>query len=64
MHLLDYKVRVIGSGGSTAAVIRVLITSTDGDNVWTTVGVSEDIISASVQALNDSIEYMLNMGIA
>lgn len=64
MHLLDYKVRVIGSGGSTAAVTRVLISSTDGDNVWTTVGVSEDIISASVQALTDSIEYMLNTGIA
>lgn len=59
MHLLDYKVRVIGGAGSTAAVTRVIIESTDGDNVWTTVGVSDDIISASVAALSDSLEYML-----
>ena len=59
MHLVDYKVRVIDAGSSTAAVTRVLIESTDGDDVWTTVGVSNDIINASVAALTDSLEYML-----
>ena len=59
MHLTDFKVRVITSNDSTAAVTRVLIESTDGENTWTTVGASRDIINASVLALNDSIEYML-----
>ncbi|MCH5324049.1 MAG: citramalate synthase [Eubacterium sp.] len=58
MHLIDYKVRVIG-GADTAAITRVLIESSDGNDVWTTVGASEDIISASVSALTDSLEYML-----
>ncbi len=60
VRMLDYKVRVITSGESTAAVTRVLIESTDGDSVWTTVGASKDIIKASVTALTDSLEYMLN----
>ena len=59
MSLADYKVRVIDADASTAAVTRVLIQSTDGKNTWTTVGASEDIISASMTALVDSIEYML-----
>lgn len=58
MHLIDYKVRVI-AGKDTAAVTRVLIDSSDGNDEWTTVGASEDIISASVSALTDSLEYML-----
>ncbi len=58
MHLIDYKVRVI-SGSDTASVTRVLIDSSDGNDEWTTVGASEDIISASVSALTDSLEYML-----
>lgn len=44
---------------ATAAMVRVLIESTDGENVWTTVGVSPDIINASWLALSDSIEYKL-----
>lgn len=60
MHLTDFKVRVI-SGGTTAAVVRVVIESTDGVAVWRTVGVSPDIISASWQALRDSVEYMLDL---
>ena len=44
---------------ATAALVRVLIESTDGKNVWTTVGVSQDIINASLQALVDSMEYKL-----
>lgn len=61
MHLVDYKVRVIDTKDSTAAVTRVLIESTDGKRSWTTVGVSEDIINASMTALIDSLEYMLHM---
>jgi 2-isopropylmalate synthase len=59
MHLIDYKVRVINSSGATAAVVRVLIESADATDVWTTVGVSTDIIEASWIALVDSIEYKL-----
>lgn len=59
MHLVDYKVRVIAAGESTAAMTRVLIESTDGKDVWTTVGASKDIIDASLKALLDSIEYFL-----
>lgn len=58
-HLIDYKVRVMDTGAATAAVVRVLIESTDGIDVWTTVGASTDIINASVKALVDSIEYKL-----
>ena len=60
MHLIDYKVRVISSGDSTASVTRVLIESTDGESTWTTVGASRDIINASMTALTDSLEYMLS----
>ncbi len=60
-HLVDYKVRVIAAGDSTAAITRVLIESTDGEKVWTTVGASKDIIDASLKALLDSIEYFLHV---
>jgi len=59
VRLVDFKVRVIESSAATAAPVRVLIVSTDGENTWTTVGVSADIIDASWQALRDSIEYKL-----
>jgi len=59
MSLSDYKVRVLDEGGATAAKVRVLIESTNGKEKWTTVGVSENIIEASWQALCDSIRYML-----
>lgn len=58
VHLIDYKVRVL-TAEATAAKVRVLIESTDGEKVWTTVGVSTDIIEASFLALKDSIEYIL-----
>jgi len=58
-HLSDYKVRVLDPQQATAAKVRVLITSTDGEDVWSTVGVSTDIIEASWIALVDSIEYKL-----
>lgn len=59
VHLTDFKVRVIDSKSATAARVRVLIESTDGESVWSTVGVSTDIIEASWIALVDSIEYKL-----
>lgn len=59
MHLTDYKVRVLNTKAATAATTRVLIESTDGEDYWSTVGVSTDIIEASWIALVDSIEYKL-----
>jgi 2-isopropylmalate synthase len=59
MNLIDYKVRVLTAGRGTAALVRVLIDSGDGKDRWGTVGVSENIIEASWQALVDSIEYKL-----
>ncbi len=60
VHLIDYKVRVLtGEQAATAAKVRVLMDSTNGEEVWTTVGVSTDIIEASWLALVDSIEYAL-----
>jgi 2-isopropylmalate synthase len=57
--LTDYKVRIISAKEGTAAKTRVLIESTDGQEQWGTVGVSENIIEASWQALVDSVEYKL-----
>ncbi|GHV95356.1 citramalate synthase [Spirochaetia bacterium] len=59
VRLEDYKVRVIDGKEATAARVRVLIESTDGQRSWNTVGVSADIIDASRAALVDSIEYKL-----
>lgn len=59
VRLIDYKVRVMEPKDATAAIVRVLITSTDGENIWSTVGVSTDVIEASWLALVDSIEYNL-----
>jgi 2-isopropylmalate synthase len=59
MRLSDFKVRVLDEKAGTAAKVRVLIQSQDEKDSWTTVGVSENIIEASWQALVDSIEYKL-----
>lgn len=60
VHLTDFKVRVLSAKSGTAAKVRVLIESSDGEgNSWTTVGVSENIIEASYLALVDSIDYVL-----
>jgi 2-isopropylmalate synthase len=59
MHLTDFKVRVLDERAGTAARVRVLIQSQDERDSWGTVGVSENIIEASWQALADSIEYKL-----
>jgi 2-isopropylmalate synthase len=60
MRLLDYKVRILDESKATAAKTRVLITSGDGQETWGTVGVADNIIEASWQALVDSIEYKLS----
>jgi len=59
MHLLDYKVRVINAQEGTAAKVRVSIESSDGEGVWGTVGVSENVIEASWLALADSFHHFL-----
>jgi 2-isopropylmalate synthase len=59
MHLTDFKVRVLDEKSGTAAKVRVLIQSQDADEDWSTIGVSENIIEASWQALLDSVEYKL-----
>ncbi|HNZ28712.1 MAG TPA: alpha-isopropylmalate synthase regulatory domain-containing protein, partial [Candidatus Goldiibacteriota bacterium] len=59
MHLVDFKVRVIEGSAGTSVKVRVLIESSDKNDVWTTVGVSENIIEASWLALVDSVEYKL-----
>ncbi len=59
VHLIDYKVRVVNAGAGTAARVRVIIESRDKHSIWGTVGVSENVIEASWQALVDSVEYKL-----
>ena len=59
IRLTDYKVRVLNPKGATDAKVRVLIESSDGHDTWGTVGVSENLIEASWQALVDSITYKL-----
>jgi 2-isopropylmalate synthase len=62
VRLHDYKVRVLAAGKGTSARVRVLVESGDEEIRWGTVGVSENIIEASWQALVDSIEYKLLRG--
>jgi 2-isopropylmalate synthase len=59
VRLIDYKVRVLGSKQGTGSVVRVLLQSGDGEQVWETVGVSPNIIAASWQAMVDALEYKL-----
>jgi 2-isopropylmalate synthase len=59
VELTDYKVRIINGATGTAAKTRVLISSSDGKTEWGTVGVSSNIIEASLMALVDSMEYAL-----
>ncbi len=60
IQLTDYKVRVLEENSTTAAKVRVLIETADDTHSWTTIGVSNDIIEASITALVDSIEYKLS----
>lgn len=59
MHLVDFKVRVMDGRDGTSAKVRVLIESRDAETIWSTIGVSSDIIEASWQALADSFQYKL-----
>jgi len=60
MGLIDFKVRVMDGSAGTAARVRVLIETRDEKDIWSTIGVSEDIIEASWQALADSFHYKLS----
>ena len=59
IHLTDYKVRILDGGEATGAVTRVLLSATDGESDWTTIGVSANIIEASWRALEESLVYGL-----
>jgi 2-isopropylmalate synthase len=59
IHLVDYKVRILDGRAATSAVTRVMLTSADHEGEWTTVGVSDDIVTASWEALADGISYGL-----
>jgi 2-isopropylmalate synthase len=59
IHLVDYKVRILDGRAATSAVTRVMLTSADADGEWTTVGVSDDIVTASWEALADGVSYGL-----
>jgi 2-isopropylmalate synthase len=58
-YLTDYKVRIIDGGAGTSAVTRVLVESSNGLHRWTTIGVSDNILEASYQAVAQGIEYGL-----
>jgi len=59
IHLVDYKVRILDGRAATSAVTRVMLTSADHQGEWTTVGVSDDIVTASWEALANGITYGL-----
>jgi 2-isopropylmalate synthase len=59
IHLVDYKVRILDGRAATSAVTRVMLTSADADGEWTTVGVSDDIVTASWEALTDGVVFGL-----
>jgi 2-isopropylmalate synthase len=57
IDLVNFKVRILDETKGTGAVTRVLLDASDGDQVWGSIGVSENIIEASWEALVDSLEY-------
>jgi 2-isopropylmalate synthase len=59
VRLTDYKVRVLSSGDGTGSIVRVLIESSDGQEVWSSLGVSTNVIHASWDAMVDALEYKL-----
>ena len=61
-ELIDYKVRVLTNRDGTASKVRVVMESTDGKHTWATVGVHENVIEASWEALVDSMDYRLTLG--
>ncbi len=59
IHLVDYKVRILDGRAATSAVTRVMLTSADDDGEWTTVGVSDDVVTASWEALTEGVAFGL-----
>ena len=59
VHLVDFKVRILEGNAATGAVTRVLLTASNGERDWTTIGVSANIIEASWRALEESLVYGL-----
>lgn len=59
LELTDYKVRILEGVKGTGAITRVLLETTDGERVWTTIGVHENVIAASWQALDDAVHFGL-----
>ena len=64
IDLVNYKVRILDETKGTGAVTRVLLDASDGEDTWGSIGVSENIIEASWEALVDSIEYGMTRGSA
>jgi 2-isopropylmalate synthase len=62
LELTDYKVRILEGVKGTGAITRVLLETTDGERVWTTIGVHENVIAASWQALDDAVHFGLVRG--
>ena len=62
IELVNYKVRILDETHGTGATTRVLLDSSDGREVWGTIGVAENVIAASWQALVDSLEYQEQPG--
>ncbi|MEX2626005.1 MAG: alpha-isopropylmalate synthase regulatory domain-containing protein, partial [Ilumatobacteraceae bacterium] len=59
VHLVDFTVRILDGGAATGAVTRVLLSATDGERDWTTIGVSGNVIEAAWRALEESYVYGL-----
>jgi 2-isopropylmalate synthase len=62
IDLVNFKVRILDESKGTGAVTRVLLDASDGDDVWGSIGVSENVIEASWEALVDSLEYGMQVG--
>ena len=62
IDLVNFKVRILDESKGTGAVTRVLLDSSDGDAVWGSIGVSENVIEASWEALVDSLEFGMQVG--
>ena len=64
LELVDYKVRIVDGGGGTGAVTRVLVETSDGTGEWDTLGVDENIIAASWEALESAVAFgLLRQGV-
>jgi 2-isopropylmalate synthase len=63
LELVDYKVRILAGRAGTGAVTRVLVTTSDGEREWSTVGVHENVIAASWTAISEAVAYgLLRLG--